>query len=101
MNQRQVSDIQFIPKITRQSKPARDEKLPEELVFDKAIKADKIDDKMESIAKIDEKIKQLKTELRDAKDKEGIKKRMKTLEEQKEKINSTIDDDKKKLDEER
>ena len=101
MNQRQVNDIQFIPKITKESKPARDEKLPEELIFDKAIKADKIDDKVESLEKIDEKIKQLKAELKDAEDKEGIKKRIKTFEEQKEKIDSSIVDDKKKLDEEK
>jgi uncharacterized protein YihD (DUF1040 family) len=101
MNQRQVNDIQFIPKITKESKPAVDEKTPEEIVFDKAIKADKIDDKIESLKKIDEEIKQLKTALKDAEDKEEIKKRIKTLEEQKESIDSSIVDDKKKLDEEK
>ena len=100
MNQRQVNDIQFIPKITKESKPVWDEKSPEELIFDKAIKADKIDDKIESLAKIDEEIKGLKSALKDAEDKDKIKKRIKTLEELKEKINSTIVDDKKKLDEE-
>ena len=101
MNQRQVNDIQFIPEIIKESKSARDEKSPEELVFDKAIKADKIDDKIESLAKIDEEIKQLKSASKDAKDKEEINKRIKTLEELKDKINSTIVDDKKKLDEEK
>jgi small-conductance mechanosensitive channel len=101
MNQRQVNNIQFIPKITKESKPALIEKLPEELVFDKAIKADKIDDKIESLEKIDEEIKQLKTASKDAKNKEQINKRIKTLEELKEKINSTIVDDKKKLDDEK
>jgi small conductance mechanosensitive channel len=101
MNQRQVNDIQFIPEITKESKPARDEKSPEELVFDKAIKADKIDDKIESLEKIDEEIKQLKSASKDAKDKEEINKRIKTLEELKDKINSTIVDEKKKLDEEK
>ncbi|MBT8386454.1 MAG: mechanosensitive ion channel family protein [Ignavibacteria bacterium] len=101
MNQRQVNDIQFIPKIIKESRPAPDEKLPEELVFDKAIKADKIDDKIESLEKIDEEIKQVKLASKDAGDKEKINKRIKTLEELKEKINSTIVDDKKKLDEEK
>jgi len=101
MNKRQVNDIQFIPKITKESKPSRDEKLPEELVFDKAIKADKIDDKIESLEKIDEEIKQLKSISKDANDKDEIDKRIKTLEELKEKLNSTIVDDKKKLDEEK
>ena len=101
MNQRQVNDLKFIPQITKESKPTRDEKLPEDIVFDKAIKADKIDDKIESLEKIDEEIKQLKTALKDAEDKEEIKKQIKTLEELKEKINSTIVDDKKKLDEEK
>jgi len=100
MNQRQVNDIQFIPKITKESKPELDEKLPEDLVFDKAIKADKIDDKIESLEKIDEEIKQLKSALKDANDKDEINSRIKTLEEQKEKLNSHIVDEKKKLDEE-
>jgi small conductance mechanosensitive channel len=101
MNQRQVNDIQFIPEITKESKSDRDKKSPEELVFDKAIKADKIDNKIESLEKIDEEIKQLKSALKDAKDKEGRNKRIKTLEELKDKINSTIVDEKKKLDEEK
>ena len=101
MNQRQVNDIQFIPKITKESKPAREEKLPEELVFDKAIKADKIDDKIESLTKIDEEIKQLKSALKDAEDKDKIKNRIKTLEELQEKLNTHIVDEKKKLDEEK
>jgi len=101
MNQRQVNDIQFIPKITKESKPAREEKLPEDLVFDKAIKADKIDDKIESLEKIDEEIKQLKSISKEEKDKDEINERIKTLEELKEKLNSTIVDEKKKLDEEK
>jgi small-conductance mechanosensitive channel len=101
MNQRQVNDIQFIPKITKESKPAADEKLPEEIVFDKAIKADKIDEKIESLEKIDEEIKQLKLASKDEKDKEEISRRIKTLEEIKEKLNSHIVDEKKKLDEEK
>jgi len=101
MNQRQVNDIQFIPKITKEKKPPPDEKAPEELVFDKAIKADKIDDKIESLEKIDEEIKQLKSISKDANDKGEIDKQIKTLEELKEKLNSTIVDDKKKLDEEK
>jgi len=101
VNQRQVNDFKFIPKITKESKPELDEKAPEELVFDKAIKADKIDDKIESLEKIDEEIKQLKSISKDANDKGEIDKRIKTLEERKEKLNSTIVDDKKKLDEEK
>ncbi|MGB5847729.1 MAG: mechanosensitive ion channel family protein [Ignavibacteriaceae bacterium] len=101
MNQRQVNDMQFIPEITKESKSARAEKSPEDIVFDKAIKADKIDDKIESLEKIDEEIKQLKSASKDAKDKEEINKRIKTLEELKDKINSTIVDEKKKLDEEK
>ena len=101
MNQRQVNDFKFIPKITKESKPELDEKLPEDIVFDKAIKADKIDDKIESLEKIDEEIKQLKLASKDEKNKEEINNQIKTLEERKEKLNSTIVDDKKKLDEEK
>jgi small-conductance mechanosensitive channel len=101
MNQRQVNDIQFIPKIIKEKKPEQHKKTPEELMFDKAIKADKIDDKIESLAKIDEEIEQLKTVLKDAENKEEIKKRIKTLEELKEKLNSHIADEKRRLDEEK
>ena len=98
MNQRQVNDLKFIPEVTKESKPSPDEKLPEELVFDKAIKADKIDNKIESLEKIDEEIKQLKSASKDAKDKDEINSRIKTLEEQKEKLNSHIVTEKEKLD---
>jgi hypothetical protein len=101
MNQRQVNDIQFIPAMTKESKPTQDEKFPEDLVFDKAIKADKIDDKIESLKKIDEEIKQLKLASKGAKDKEDISSRIKTLEELKEKINANIVDEKNKLDKEK
>jgi len=101
MNQRQVNEIQFIPITTKESKSEKEEKLPEELVFDKAIKADKIDDKIESLKKIDEEIKQLKLASKDAGDKEQINNRIKTLEEVKEKLNSHIVVEKKKLDEEK
>ena len=101
MNQRQVNDIEFIPEITKESKPARDEKLPEDLVFDKAIKADKIDEKIESLEKIEEEIKQLKLASKDAKDKEQISSRIKKLAELQEKLNSHIVAEKKKLDEEK
>jgi small-conductance mechanosensitive channel len=100
-NQRQVTDIQFIPKITKESKPALDEKLPEELVFDKAIKADQIDDKIVSLEKIEEEIKQLKLASKDAEDKEKINNRIQKLEELKEKMNSHIVEEKEKLDEEK
>ena len=53
------------------------------------------------VEKIDEELKQLKLKLKDAKDTEVINKQIKTLEEKQEKINSTIVDDKKKLDEEK
>ena len=101
MNQRQVNDIQYIPAMTKERKPALDEKLPEELVFDKAIKADQIDDKIVSLEKIEEEIKQLKLASKDAKDKEKINNRIKKLEELKEKMNSHIVEEKEKLDEEK
>ena len=51
-----LNDIQFISKFRKDTKPEKDEKLPEELIFDKAIKADKIDDKIDSLEKIDKEI---------------------------------------------
>ena len=101
MNQRQVDDIQFIPEVTKKRKPVRDEKSPEEIIFDKANKADKIDEKIESLEQIDEKIKQLKLASKDEKNKEEIEERIKKLEDQKEKLNSHIVEEKEKLDEEK
>jgi len=101
VNQRQVNEIKFMPVITKERMPTPDKKLPEELVFDKAIKADKIDDKIKSLEKLEEEIKQLKLASKDAKNKEEISSRIKTLEELKEKLNSHIVEDKKKLDEEK
>jgi len=101
VNQRQVNEIKFISEITKKSKPALDEKLPEKLVFDKAIKADRIDDKIETLKKIDEEIKQLKLASKDEKDPEKINNRIKTLEELKEKLNSHIVEEKEKLDKEK
>ena len=83
--------------MTRENKPGPDEKLPEELVFDKAIKADKI----ESLEKITDKIKKLKSISKDSKGKDEINSRIKTLEELKEKLNLHIADEKKRLDEEK
>ena len=101
MNQRQVNDIQYIPEVTNKRKPALDEKSPEELIFDKANIADKIDEKIESLGQIDEKIKQLKLASKDEKNEEEIKERIKKLEDQKEKLNSYIVEEKDKLDEEK
>ena len=98
MNQRQVNETVFIPEVTKESVTTKKEKLPEELVFDKAIKADKIDDKIDSLEQIDEELKQLKLKLKDAKNKEEIKRQIKTLEEQKENLNSHIVEEKEKLD---
>ena len=101
MNQRQVNDIQFISKFTKERKPEHDEKLPEELVFDKAIKADKIDDKIKSLEKIDEEISRLKQTSKETKEKEKTIKQIKLLEERKEKLNLNIVEEKDKLDEEK
>lgn len=101
MNQRQVNDIQFIPETAKEIITKQKEKLPEELVFDKAIKAEKIDDKMESLEEIGKKISQLKLELKDSDNKDEIKKRIEILEERKTKLNIHITNEKKKLDEEK
>jgi len=101
VNQRQVNDIQYIPAMTKERKTALDEKLPEELVFDKAIKADQIDEKIVAFEKLEEEIKQLKLASKDAKDKEKINIRIKKLEDLQEKLNSHIVEEKKKLDEEK
>jgi small conductance mechanosensitive channel len=99
MNQRQVDDTRFIPSVTESKERITDEKSPEEIVFDKAIKADKIEEKSDYLEKIENQITQLKQSIKDGGDKEKIGESIKRLEEQKERLKQNIAEQKSKLDE--
>ena len=99
MNQRQVNDTRFIPSVTESKEGNNSERSPEEIVFDKAIKADKIEEKSEYLEKIENQITQLKQSIKDGGDKEKIGESIKRLDEQKEKLKENIAEQKSKLDE--
>lgn len=80
MNQRRADDLVFIPKPEDQKEINIKEKSPEELIFDKAIEATEIEKKKEYISQIDEKIENLKKELKDLKDENELEKKTKLIE---------------------
>lgn len=93
MNQRKADDIEFIPESTHPKTNAKSEKSPEELIFDEAIKSEKIETKKDYINKIEQKQKSLKDQLKETKDEnetEKIKTAMQRNEELKKKIESSI-----------
>lgn len=99
MNQRQVNETEFIPPVIREAQKSEESKLPEELIFDKAIEADKIEDKIESLERIEKQIKELEVESKETGNKESINKRIKHLKEVKERLNKHIVEQKNKLNE--
>ncbi len=101
MNQRQVNEIKFIPPIHESEESSTNEQSPEEIVFDKAIKADKIEEKSEYLKEIDNKIDLLKLSLKEGSDKEVVGDKIKKLEEQKEILKKNIDEQKSRLDEDK
>jgi len=101
MNQRQVNDLKFIPLITDSEKIKHEEQSPEEIVFDKAIKADKIEEKSEFLEKIENQIAKFKQSIKDGTDKEKVGESIKRLELQKESLKQNIEEQKNKLDEQK
>lgn len=99
MNQRQVNEIRFIPLVTEPKEIKSEELSPEEIVFDKAIKADKIEKKSEYLEKIENQIAQFKQSIKDSADKEKVSENIKRLELQKEGLKKNIEEQKNKLDE--
>jgi small conductance mechanosensitive channel len=74
MNQRRVDEKEFIPKqVIKKTEPV-DEKSPEDLIFDEAIKSEKIEIKKNYIKEIDKKQEALKDKLKDLKDDKEIEK---------------------------
>ncbi|MBI9071296.1 MAG: mechanosensitive ion channel [Melioribacteraceae bacterium] len=99
MNQRQVNETRFIPIIAESKERKTSEQSPEEIVFDKAIKADKIEEKSDYLEKIESQIDRLKQSIKDGGDREKISVTINNLESQKEKLKQNIEDQKNNLEE--
>ena len=68
MNQRRVDEVEFIPKEVNVQTESIPEKAPEELIFDEAIKSEKLANSKEILKEIDAKINQLSEELKSLKE---------------------------------
>lgn len=101
MNQRQVNETVFIPKKSRvKTGIIAPEKLPEEMIFDKAEQAETIEKKKEKVQEIITQIEEAKVvikELKDDAEKEKVKQRITKLEDIKKRIETRIIDDEEKL----
>ncbi len=73
MNQRRVDEQVFIPKQVVKKPETNHEKAPEELIFDEAIKSEKIEIKKDYLTELEKKQEALKESLKEAKDKEADK----------------------------
>lgn len=99
MNQRQVNETKFIPVGATTKEDIKENNLPDEIVFDKAIEADKIEEKEEYLNKIDNQIDELKQNLKDGGDKDSINAKIKKLERDKKLLKENIEDQKNNLEE--
>jgi uncharacterized protein YdaL len=100
MNQRQVNDLEFIPKTVSDEK-IKNASAPEDIIFDKANKADKIDENLNTIQSIDNQVSELKQSLKTATDKRQIEANIDNLTKTKETLKDHIVNEKNKLDEEK
>ncbi len=93
MNQRRVDEKEFIPRKAITKTESIDERSPEDLIFDKAIKSGKTEIKKDYLKEIDKKQEVLKDKLKDLKDNEEIeeiKSIIKKNDELKERIENSI-----------
>lgn len=105
MNQRTADGQQFVPKPVHEptAAAAADEIHPEELIFDKAIKSEAIEKKKLYLKEIETRKEQYKEQLKqtaEAAAKERIKRALLRLEEMKENIEKSIEEQNKQIDEE-
>jgi small-conductance mechanosensitive channel len=93
MNQRRVDEKEFIPKQAVKKTEPVDEKSPEDLIFDEAIKSEKLETKKDYIKEIDKKqvvLKETIKDLKEDKEIEKIKATIKRNDEMKERIEKSI-----------
>ena len=73
MNQRQVNETVFIPEKSQNKQVEEvDEKTPEELIFDKAIQSEQIQEKQDHLNTLNTKLKAYKKERKEAKEEQVI-----------------------------
>ena len=100
MNQRQVNDQEFIPKVPKVKEESKKEAAPEDMIFDKAKQAKEIEKKQGHVEKLDEVIEATKASLKNADDKnekKAILEKVKKMESKQQKITDSIKEDKDKL----
>jgi len=110
VGQRQVNDIQFIPKKPKAKEIAELEKetkvtgMPENMMFDKAEEAESIEKRKENIEGVDHKIIELNTQMAAEQDtilKEGLQSKIKQLEKLKEKMETKVAEKEVQIDKEK
>lgn len=97
MNQRRVDEKMFIPVVKKEKEPDKDEKFPEELIFNEALEAAEIEKKKENIIKLQERKEKLKTELKETKESkrsETIKSSIERIDKLVEKLETSIKEQK-------
>lgn len=100
MNQRQVNDQEFIPKVSKVKEGSNEDVAPEDMIFDKAKQAKEIEKKQVHVEKLDETIEATKAGLKtaeDKKEKEAIREKVKKMENKQQIISESIENDKDKL----
>ena len=95
MNTRQLSsDMKFIPKVVQESKPAKDEAAPEEILFDKADEAESIEQLRQRFEKVGDEIKDLEkslNEIDDVSERAKVETRIERLQKAREIISSRLE----------
>lgn len=101
MNQRNANEQIFIPKDELKQEEVKDEPLPEDLIFDEAIKSEKIEKKkdlVEELAKKKQELSKKKKELKEPAEIEKNKDTIEKIEDLKDKIEKSIDKEEEKAD---
>ncbi len=101
MNQRNANETVFIPQEILKNKIPNDEHAPEHLIFDEAIKSEKIENKKEQLKKLTKEQELLKEKQKSLKEKDEIQKNdliIKNIEELKAKVKKSIEKDNEKED---
>lgn len=97
VNQRRMEGKEFIPKVTAEKETPQDKEAPEELIFDEAIKSEKIEKKKDQLIEINKNLAGQKEKLKEQKDKQKvakIKSAIDKLEKQKKQMEKNIEDQK-------
>lgn len=98
MNQRQVNEQVFIP--TQRQKKDIAEVAPEEVIFDKAERAEKLDDLRKKAQTLDEEVDQLKKQLKDetdSKEQEKLTKQIETMQKRQARIHQYVKEKSKEV----